>query len=109
MTSFRDGRAEFLDIYLAEEALLQRMSTQHDGEAVFIVDVGGGRGHDLARFAATFPNATGRLILQDQPDVVAHPVAKNVFETTAHDFFTPQPVKGANAYYVGEFSISSAA
>lgn len=51
------------------------------------------------------PDYKGRLILQERPHVVA--LAKQLgldadgrIEATAHDFFQPQPIKGARAYYL---------
>lgn len=38
--------------------------------AVFLVDVGGGLGHDLAVFRKLYSNHPVRLVLQDQPKVV---------------------------------------
>lgn len=40
-----------------------------DASAVTMVDVGGGKGHDLMAFRAKFPNAPGRFIFQDQQHV----------------------------------------
>lgn len=61
-----------------------------------VVDVGGGRGHDLDQFRAKFPKqSNGRLVLQDQDHVLAE--AKDLHEgiqKMQHDFFTEQPVKG---------------
>ena len=66
------------------------------------VDVGGAGGHQCVEFRAKYPDIPGRVILQDQPPVVeqaegALPVG---IEAMAHDFFTPQPIKGARAYYM---------
>lgn len=67
-----------------------------------IVDVGGSKGHDLQSFADSTPEFQGRLVLQDLPDTVAplleDKAAKRAFEPTAHDFFTPQPIRGAALY-----------
>ncbi|CEN60871.1 hypothetical protein ASPCAL07543 [Aspergillus calidoustus] len=48
-----------------------------------------------------FPDLPGRVILQDLPSVIegAQPSPAGV-ESMGHDFFTPQPVKGAKAYYL---------
>jgi hypothetical protein len=35
-----------------------------------MVDVAGGRGHDLKKFRAKFPHAPGRLIVEDLPQVL---------------------------------------
>jgi hypothetical protein len=67
---------------------------------VLLVDVGGGRGHDCQLFTSRHSSHPGRVILQDQEEVIASIQDKDKlpFESEAHDFFTPQPVKGARAY-----------
>ncbi|KAI3104201.1 hypothetical protein CBS147333_7255 [Penicillium roqueforti] len=70
-------------------------------EDVLLVDVGGGEGHYLRQFREKFPETPGRLILQDLPQVVS--TVENLpegIELTPHDFFIPQPVKGARAYFM---------
>ena len=57
-------------------------------------DIGGGLGHDLGRFKRTFPQAGGRLILQDLARTVADALVVEGIEAMAYDFFTPQPVHG---------------
>jgi O-methyltransferase domain len=66
---------------------------------VTIVDVGGNRGHDLQSFAESNPDFKGRLVLQDLPETI-QPLngEQRVFEAQSHDFFTPQPIKGARLY-----------
>lgn len=66
-----------------------------------LVDIGGGRGHDLVAFDNTFGRSTagydGRLVLQDLPRVL-----ENIPETelsgkiskVGYDFFEEQPEKG---------------
>ncbi|KAJ0118604.1 S-adenosyl-L-methionine-dependent methyltransferase [Diaporthe amygdali] len=69
---------------------------------VLIVDVGGNAGHDLLGFSRAHPKQPGRLILQDLPGQI-QPLDKqelSPIEPMCHDFFTPQPVKGAKAYYL---------
>ena len=63
--------------------------------------MGGGKGHELANFHKAHPDIPGRLILQDLP-IVLDKVRDNPsqdIELMNYDFFTPQPVKGARAYY----------
>lgn len=59
--------------------------------AVFMIDVGGGRGHDLENVHRKFASIPGKLVLQDQEAVVS---CNSLFESTVHDFFTPQPIQG---------------
>ncbi|KAB5560189.1 putative hydroxyindole O-methyltransferase [Coniochaeta sp. 2T2.1] len=67
---------------------------------VFLVDVGGGRGHDLTELKEKQPSVPGKLVLQDKEDVVSSVLRNRHFRAMAHDFFTPQPVVGARAYYL---------
>ncbi|KAL5335921.1 S-adenosyl-L-methionine-dependent methyltransferase [Aspergillus crustosus] len=75
--------------------------TNGEGSDVLIVDIGAGEGHYLQTFNNRFPNAPGRRVLQDLPQVVVSITRPSKeIEPMAHDFFTPQPVKGARAYYL---------
>ena len=66
-----------------------------DNNAVFLVDVGGGLGHDSEELKVKHPGIRGRLVLQDQLEVIAQiSKASHDIELTTHDFFTSQPVKG---------------
>lgn len=73
-----------------------------DPSEVLLVDVGGSIGHDLQGFHKAQSDRAGRLILQDLPAVVksADVTQLGPVEIMAHDFFTPQPVRGAKAYYL---------
>lgn len=91
MSNYRLDRAEFLDVYPAETQLLPG-GPKSDIE-VLMVDVGGGDGHEIELFIKTFPEKKGRMILQDQPNIVGE-VKSETFEVMGYDFFKPQPIKG---------------
>lgn len=61
----------------------------------FFVDVGGSQGHDLQESCRMCPQLPGRLVLQDQDGVIRNVTGLDpqIFPM-AHDFFTPQPVRG---------------
>lgn len=60
-----------------------------------LVDVGGGRGHDLVEFKEKFPLGPGRLVLEDLPSVIEDiQHLDSDIQRVKHDFFQPQPVKG---------------
>jgi hypothetical protein len=64
----------------------------------FMVDVGGGLGHDLSAMAARYPDKTIRLIVEDLPSVIAETKEEKLdsrIELVEHDFFKPNPVKEA--------------
>lgn len=70
-------------------------------DQVLLVDIGGGEGNDLAAFHASFPNQPGQLILQDLPQVIGDiKDLSPAIQRSAYDFFTPQPIKGARAYFM---------
>ncbi|KAI9751446.1 MAG: hypothetical protein M4579_006056 [Chaenotheca gracillima] len=101
MSGYAFGRPHWMDpgFYPVEENLIQGFKDSKD--AVMIVDVGGGLGHDLELFYEGYPKAPGRLINQDIPDTIGS-IAKSKYdiEHEVHDFYTPQPIKGARAYYL---------
>jgi hypothetical protein len=90
------------DFYPVRERLVDGLDDAED--AVLLVDIGGGLGHDLAEFRRKHPHAPGRLILQDVPAVIEQTgVAAGLdstIEPMVYDFHTEQPVVGARAYYL---------
>jgi hypothetical protein len=95
MSGYRQGKRSWMetDFYPVAERLGQGLSDNED--AVLLVDVGGGIGHDLKEFKAKHTDLPGRLILQERAEVITH-ISKSEqdFEATVHDFFTPQPIQG---------------
>lgn len=66
-----------------------------------VVDMGGGKGHDLAKFSMAHPDAPKEsLILQDLPEILKGVKPIESISVQPHDFFQPQPVKGARAYFM---------
>ncbi|KAL1884641.1 hypothetical protein Plec18167_002233 [Paecilomyces lecythidis] len=65
-----------------------------------IVDIGGGRGQSLLQIKNEWPQLQGKFIIQDRPMVLDSFGELPGIEKMAHDFFTPQPVKHAHAYYI---------
>lgn len=90
MSAYRAGKPNWYDpgLYPVEERMIAGFDdTVSD---VLLVDVGGGRGHDVALFAAQHTSHPGRIILQDREPVIAAVVAatKPPFEAQAHNFST---------------------
>ncbi|KAK7931735.1 hypothetical protein PG985_002447 [Apiospora marii] len=103
--SLRQHRPSWTDMYPARERLVAGLKTDGDGDASAFVDVGGSMGQILQDFRVAVPEYTGRLVLQELPEVIAAATDKGVgaggrIELQAHDFFTPQPVRGARAYFM---------
>ncbi|KAI4088972.1 MAG: hypothetical protein LQ344_005724 [Seirophora lacunosa] len=99
MKGRREGGVSWLEFYPFADNVLTDADTNPD--AVTVVDVGGGLGHGLTELKDKFPELKGRLILQDLPKTIEHAGdGEGIFEPTAHDFFTPQPVQGSKAYLI---------
>lgn len=88
-------QAGMLDIY-PPERLLEGASA----EGPLLVDVGGNVGHDIEKFLARLPTVAARLVLQDLPSVIRLAKCPSSVQVMEHDFFTPQPIRGARAYYL---------
>ncbi|KAA8631727.1 hypothetical protein SMACR_07158 [Sordaria macrospora] len=99
------------DVYPAADRLISGFDStpQPDGsDPVMLVDIGGNVGHDLQTFISQHPSHPGQLVLQDLPSVIAvappsltSPLPNGKYiQLQEHDFFTPQPVVGARAYYM---------
>lgn len=100
MSAYHQGRASWMDpgTYPVQEKLIDGASTKESD--VFIVDVGGNKGHDLEEFRSKWPTAPGRLILQDRPQVLGDIKSLNsAIEPMEHDFYTEQPVKGECVFF----------
>jgi O-methyltransferase domain len=73
-------------------------------EEVLLVDIGGGKGQALQSILNAYPNMKGRMIVQDLREVIQDAESSAhlppSIETMASDFFKPQPVKGAKAYFM---------
>jgi hypothetical protein len=92
----RDYWHEWYDI---EGRLLKGFDSSQS--STLLVDVGGGKGHDLNAFDAAFGkpprNYPGKLVLQDLPhvlDTIPDSDLASSISKMAHDFFVEQPVKG---------------
>lgn len=99
--SIREHRPRWTDMYPAKERLATGL--RPEGDASALVDVGGSMGQLLNEFRTDVPEYTGKLILQDLSSVIEMAEAQPIpldkrIELQAHDFFTPQPVRGARAY-----------
>ncbi|KAI1113187.1 S-adenosyl-L-methionine-dependent methyltransferase [Nemania sp. NC0429] len=102
MAVHRDGLPTFLDATDFEEFVQDTTDT-----TPLLVDVGGGVGHQCLAFRLKYPTIPGRVILQELDNVVALAESSPLpgfrdsgIEVQVHDFFTPQPIKGARAYYL---------
>ena len=86
---------DWFDFYPVQERLLQHDSAHG---AAFLVDVGGGVGHDLAAFVGKYPELAPRLVLEDQSHVLA--------EVNKQDFKLPDAVKRVETNFFSKNSAS---
>ena len=93
MAGRRIGKVSWLDYYPIEERLVQGTSPENP---IFMVDMGGGQGHDLKGLGDKYgkDGLPGRLVLQDLV-ADARENSTTLFESMVHNFFEPQPLKGA--------------
>lgn len=96
MAGRRVGKASWLDYYPIEERLVKGTSLENE---TFVVDIGGGHGHDLKGLNDKYSDngLPGRSILQDLVTVNRED-GNAIFGSMVHNFFEPQPVKGASCY-----------
>ncbi|KAB8073084.1 hypothetical protein BDV29DRAFT_176043 [Aspergillus leporis] len=97
MSAYRAGKPNWCDtgFYPVSDRLLTGFDASMSD--VLLVDVGGGRGHDIAAFASRFSPLPGRLVLQGREQVIDSMPAdeSRQFEATAHNISTTQPIKHA--------------
>ncbi|KAL1974651.1 hypothetical protein VTN31DRAFT_4855 [Thermomyces dupontii] len=89
----RDG--DWLDVVQFDD----HAKTVGSSRALF-VDIGGNIGHQSARLRARYPDAPGRIIVQDLEETIQAARPVEGVEFMVHDFFGPQPIKNAKFYYL---------
>ncbi|KAH7228349.1 S-adenosyl-L-methionine-dependent methyltransferase [Fusarium oxysporum] len=100
MAGYAKARPQWTEVYPYKE----RLGEDTDASAPWLVDVGGGLGHELLGLA--LENVPGRLVLQDLSAVIEEAKSSGnlpkIIEAIPHDFFTPQPAecKGAKTYFM---------
>lgn len=86
----RGSRASWVTWFPVQENLIDGSRL----DSPLLVDVAGGRGHDLIEFHDRFPDV-GTLVLQDQQSVLDDAVSLPVsIEKRKFDFFKEPPLKG---------------
>lgn len=98
MEGQRANRVHWGDWFPIQERILDG-ADRSNPERALLVDIGGGRGHDLMLFQQRFPDAPGKLVLEDLPSVIdeaAAELGKCGIQGVKYDFFKEaNPVKGA--------------
>ncbi|KAI0549853.1 S-adenosyl-L-methionine-dependent methyltransferase [Xylaria curta] len=91
----RKPELSWLTVYPVQEHI-----RDWDPERPVYVNMGGGIGHQCAQFLEKYPDVPGRVILQDLPHSVAKALPTPRVENIVHNFFDPQPIKGAKFYFL---------
>lgn len=98
MEGQRADRPHWGDWFPVSEQILNHPDL--GAETPLLVDIGAGRGHDLIGFRKRFPNALGKLVLEDLPAVIeevqgAQDLTTAGIDTVSYDFFNQiQPIQG---------------
>lgn len=102
MTSVGEYKGDWTEVYDTDELV-----SGADFTEPLFVDIGGMHGLDTVRLLSKRPDipASARLVVQDLPEVVSSHAKKDAgqldprISRMAYDFFTPQPLVGARAYF----------
>lgn len=97
MSDFFKGLAYWMGSYPVEERLSK--DAKEAQEAVMFVDVGGGFGYEAAALRKQHLEFPGRFFVQGHSFVTSE-IKQDDVEAMTHEFFTPQPVKGARVCYL---------
>ncbi|KAI0483066.1 S-adenosyl-L-methionine-dependent methyltransferase [Xylariaceae sp. FL0804] len=96
----RGSRPSWVTWFPVREKLLSGLQEEEVGGTV-LVDVGGGRGHDISEFLAQFPDLAGRLVLQDQQAVLDSAVSlPSRIEKLGINFWEESPVRDSRIYFM---------
>lgn len=93
MTGNRGSRPSWVEWWPVESQVFSGLDLEENG--VLLVDIAGGRGHDVQAFKNRFPKQPGRLAVEDLPAVIDDIKELDAgIERVKYDFFTPQPIEG---------------
>lgn len=99
MTGSKVGMRFWFEWFPVSDLLTSFHASDAAPDVPFLVDLGGGIGLHVRRLLEAHPSAAP-LVLQDLPGTIAKVTDLDAGITPmVHDFFTPQPVKGAYLYY----------
>ncbi|KAL4799609.1 S-adenosyl-L-methionine-dependent methyltransferase [Aspergillus venezuelensis] len=105
MEGQRANRVHWGDWFPVQERILD--GADQDPNRALNVDIGGGRGHDLMLLKRKFPNAKGKLVLEDLPSIIDEAQAEldeHDIEGVKYDFLKgPNPVKGYSKLVIEEY------
>ncbi|KAI9737833.1 MAG: hypothetical protein M1834_009202 [Cirrosporium novae-zelandiae] len=98
MTSKFGTSKPWTEFYPIEKQLIQGFDKSLSPD--MFIDVGGGRGQAVLAVKTKVPHVPGKLTLEDRPEVIndIRELDENICRVK-YDFFTPQPVQKARAYF----------
>lgn len=97
----RGSRPSWLSWFPAKDKLFP---DGHQQETPLLVDVAGGRGHDLMEFLTKYPDEPGPFVLQDQQPVLDSALSLSPKITKqSFDLFEDSPAQGKHPCPVGSF------
>lgn len=93
----------------ADRFLRFRGTAGGNHEALKLVDIAGGIGHDILGLSKQLPDLHANFILQGMPQILENmlpelqtlPPSTKSMQPMLHDFFSSQPVIGADVYFLG--------
>jgi demethylsterigmatocystin 6-O-methyltransferase len=81
---------------LDKEAGVVELKQKDVSEKPFLVDVGGGHGHQCVQLLKQYPNLHGHLVLEDLPQALDKLPPIDGVEIVTQDFFEKQTIQGAH-------------
>ncbi|KAF2968706.1 hypothetical protein GQX73_g4913 [Xylaria multiplex] len=95
----RGSRPSWVTWFPVREKLFSGLKVEEGGP--LLVDVAGGRGHDISEFEKQFPDVSGRLVLQDQQFVLDSAISLSTrVEKHVIDFWKDVPVRDSRIYFM---------
>lgn len=94
------NQAHWTEVYPTETVIA---AGREKPDRKLVVDMGGNKGHDIVRFLGKHEAdcAPGSLVLQDLAETLRGvDLGTDAIELQPHDFFKPQPVRGARVYFM---------
>ena len=103
MTALASHKMDWTEVY--DTNVLVRGADLSDSGSALFVDIGGAHGLDSARLLAKHPElpTSAKIVIQDLPEVVSTHAKETLspgIERMAYDFFQPQPLRSARAYFL---------
>lgn len=95
MASRRGPELGWLSVYPVREE-----AAGWSADRPLYVNIGGNIGHQCAEFRDRYPDLPGRVVLQDLAHSIAAALPTPGVENMVHNFFEPQPVRGAKFYFL---------